>query len=70
MPNENSLFYLANIQSSQILINKRQIETAKQINQTQTEITMISGDKFRVNINYGDLMSHLFQVSHTDYPGQ
>ena len=46
MPNEKSLFYLANVKEGQILINKRQIESAVNKSQTETHITMITGEKF------------------------
>ena len=65
MPNEKSLYYQALVGNNTILINKRQIETAVSKSQTETHITMISGEKFVANINYGDLMFHLFQIGHT-----
>lgn len=64
MPNEKSLFYLALVKSGQILINKRQIESAVNVSQTETHITMISGEKFIANLNYGDLIFHLFEIEH------
>ena len=69
MPNEKSLFYLALVKSGQILINKKQIESARSISQTETEVTMISGDKFMANLNYGDLMFHLLEVEHKSEQG-
>lgn len=66
MTNEKSLFYLAVVNEGQILINKRQIESAVNVSQTKTLITMISGEKFTVNLNYGDLMFHLSEIEHTE----
>lgn len=68
MPYEDGLFYLALKGGNQILINKRQIETAVNKSQTETEITMVSGEKFTANLNYGDLMFHLQNLPHT--PGE
>lgn len=65
MQNDKSLFYLTLVKSGQILINKRQIESAVSISQTETHITMISGEKFICNLNYGDLMFHLSEIGHT-----
>lgn len=65
MPNDKSLFYLAHAKSGQILINKTQIESAVCINQNETHITMISGEKFICNISYGDLIFHLSEIGHT-----
>ncbi len=59
MPYENSLFYLAATSNGQVLINKRQIETAKNLSQAETEIVMVTGQKLIVSVNYGDLMFHL-----------
>ncbi len=61
MANVESLYYLATTDRGQILINKRQIETAVNLTATQTEIVMITGQKFIANLNYGDLMFHLLQ---------
>lgn len=63
MPNMDSLYYLANTDKGQILINKRQIETAVHLSNTQTEIVMISGQKFTANLVYGDLMAHLLNYT-------
>lgn len=65
MPNDKSLFYLALVDGNQILINKKQIESAVNKSQTETHITMISGEKFIANLNYGDLMFHLLNFEHT-----
>ena len=68
MPNETSLFYLALVNSNQILINKRQIESATNISQTETEIIMLSGNKFIANLVYGDLMYQLLEVPQLHNP--
>ena len=69
MANEKSLFYLVSINSHQSMINKKQIESAKQKSENEVEFTMITGDKFIGVCQFGDLMFHLFQVQHTpDYP--
>jgi hypothetical protein len=58
-----SLYYLATTDKGQILINKRQIEIALNISATQTEIVMITGNKFIANLVYGDLMAHLLNYT-------
>lgn len=48
------------------MINKSQIETAISKTTNQVDIVMVSGQKFTANLQYGDLMFHLFGVSHTN----
>ena len=67
MPNEKSLYYQALVNGNTILINKRQIESALNKSQTETHITMVSGEKFIVNLVYGDLMYHLTLIEHTPH---
>ncbi|UAY53428.1 hypothetical protein [Ferruginibacter albus] len=67
MRNDEKLFYLATTSTGQVLLNKRQIESAFNKSANETEITMISGKVFVVNVQYGDLMFQLGEVPHTNY---